>query len=99
MRAVDIDITKLNRAYKGCEFRVAQLYDIHDGGKPKGFALNFRPLEKKRFGNEYAPFYFEERAEADLACAKLNTWSHIDQTSSPQPSQFTEQQNVQKEQL
>lgn len=69
-----IDTSKLNEAYKGAEFRVAPLYDIQDGGKQKGFALQMKPPGKKRYANKYA-FYFERRADADAACDQVNAWS------------------------
>lgn len=73
--ADEIDLTRLNEAHKGSEFQVKPLYNIYEGGKQEGFALNVKPKGKKRYGNKFAPFYFSSRLEAEKACAKLNTWS------------------------
>ena len=69
-----LDTGRLNPQYKGCEFIVAPLFDIHDNGKQKGFSLQMKLAGEKRFARKYA-FYFETRSEADSACDQLNAWS------------------------
>lgn len=76
IKASDIDVAKLNVEMKGVQVRVKPLFDIHDGGKQKGFGLNMKMKEEKRFkGSKFAPFFFTDEAEANKAAAMINDWS------------------------
>jgi len=76
INASDIDLTKLNVNMRGVCVRVKPLFDIYNQGKQSGFGLNMMLKGAKRFSNnKFAPFYFNDEAEAEKAAGLINAWS------------------------